>query len=161
VLQIPPEPVQTPTDHHVEPTPFGILEQVSAALYLRERASDVRQDDQAMLDRFVTRIDEQMRDLCRATSDETADSARRERSRVVRAAIYARVSTIDQTAENQLLELRRYVEARRWSATEFVDRGISGAKDKRPALDALADVNGAGYDRRERLGGAWRDLRVA
>jgi DNA invertase Pin-like site-specific DNA recombinase len=55
----------------------------------------------------------------------------------MRAALYARVSTADQTCENQLLELRRYVEARGWSAREFVDRGVSGAKDKRPALDLL------------------------
>src|SRR4030095_606295 len=27
--------------------------------------------------------------------------------------------------------------ARGWTATEFVDRGVSGSKDKRPALDAL------------------------
>jgi DNA invertase Pin-like site-specific DNA recombinase len=55
----------------------------------------------------------------------------------VRAAVYARVSTADQTAENQLAELRRYVEARGWPAVEFVDQGISGAKDRRPALDDL------------------------
>src|SRR5688572_15517516 len=55
----------------------------------------------------------------------------------MRAAVYARVSTLDQEPENQLQELRRYVEARGWIGTEFVDRGVSGAKDKRPALDAL------------------------
>ena len=55
----------------------------------------------------------------------------------MRAAIYARVSTFDQEPENQLQELRRYVEARGWTGVEFVDRGVSGAKDKRPALDAL------------------------
>jgi len=54
-----------------------------------------------------------------------------------RAAVYARVSTSDQTCENQLLELRRYCEARGWQATEYVDTGISGAKDRRPALDQL------------------------
>jgi DNA invertase Pin-like site-specific DNA recombinase len=54
-----------------------------------------------------------------------------------RAAIYARVSTSDQTCENQLLELRRYSEAQGWQATEYVDTGISGAKDRRPALDQL------------------------
>ena len=54
-----------------------------------------------------------------------------------RAAIYARVSTFDQEPENQLAELRRYVEARGWIAVEYVDRGVSGAKDKRQALDAL------------------------
>lgn len=55
----------------------------------------------------------------------------------MRAAIYARVSTFDQEPENQLQELRRYVEARGWSAVEYVDRGVSGAKDRRPALDQL------------------------
>jgi DNA invertase Pin-like site-specific DNA recombinase len=55
----------------------------------------------------------------------------------MRAAIYARVSTIDQEPENQLQELRRYVQARGWTAAEYVDRGVSGAKDKRPALDVL------------------------
>lgn len=55
----------------------------------------------------------------------------------MKAAIYARVSTLEQNCDNQLLELRRYVEARGWTGTEFVDRGISGSKDRRPALDAL------------------------
>jgi DNA invertase Pin-like site-specific DNA recombinase len=71
----------------------------------------------------------------------------------MKVAIYARVSTHEQTAENQLLELRRYVEARGWTAVEYVDQGISGAKDRRPALDQLvADV------RRHRVQGVvcWR-----
>jgi len=55
----------------------------------------------------------------------------------MRAAVYARVSTAEQTADNQLIELRRYVEARGWASIEFVDRGVSGAKDRRPALDEL------------------------
>jgi DNA invertase Pin-like site-specific DNA recombinase len=55
----------------------------------------------------------------------------------MKAAIYARVSTFDQEPENQLQELRRYAEARGWSVVEFVDRGVSGAKDRRPALDQL------------------------
>ena len=46
----------------------------------------------------------------------------------VKVAVYARVSTHDQTAENQLIELRRYVAARGWSAIEYVDEGVSGAK---------------------------------
>ena len=54
-----------------------------------------------------------------------------------RAAVYARVSTLEQTAENQLAELRRYVEARGWTGREYVDEGVSGAKDRRPALDQL------------------------
>jgi DNA invertase Pin-like site-specific DNA recombinase len=52
-------------------------------------------------------------------------------------AIYARVSTLDQEPENQLQELRRYTQARGWSAVEYVDRGVSGAKDRRPALDQM------------------------
>ena len=71
----------------------------------------------------------------------------------MKVAIYARVSTHDQTAENQLLELRRYVDARGWTAVEYVDQGVSGAKDRRPALDQLvADV------RRHRVQGVvcWR-----
>jgi DNA invertase Pin-like site-specific DNA recombinase len=55
----------------------------------------------------------------------------------MRAALYARVSTLDQEPENQLQELRRYVEARGWTAQEYVDHGVSGAKEKRPALDEL------------------------
>jgi DNA invertase Pin-like site-specific DNA recombinase len=54
-----------------------------------------------------------------------------------RTAIYARVSTTDQTCENQLLELRRFAAARGWDSVEYVDSGVSGAKEKRPALDAM------------------------
>jgi predicted site-specific integrase-resolvase len=54
-----------------------------------------------------------------------------------RAAIYARVSTTDQTAENQLLALRDFAMSRGWAVTVFVDSGVSGAKEKRPALDAM------------------------
>ena len=43
----------------------------------------------------------------------------------MKAAIYARVSTLDQQPENQLQELRRYVQARSWTSQEYVDRGIS------------------------------------
>jgi DNA invertase Pin-like site-specific DNA recombinase len=58
-----------------------------------------------------------------------------------RAAVYARVSTTEQTPENQLQVLRAFTSARGWTVTEFVDHGISGAKDRQPALDAmLADV---------------------
>jgi DNA invertase Pin-like site-specific DNA recombinase len=55
----------------------------------------------------------------------------------MRVAIYARVSTVDQNIENQLAELRRYVAARGWQPKEYCDTGISGAKDRRPALDTL------------------------
>jgi DNA invertase Pin-like site-specific DNA recombinase len=52
-------------------------------------------------------------------------------------AIYARVSTPDQTCENQLLELRRYCAARSWTVVEYVDQGVSGARESRPALDVM------------------------
>src|SRR5467141_1959812 len=55
----------------------------------------------------------------------------------MRSAVYARVSTFDQEPENQLAEIRRYVTARVWTTVEYVDRGVSGAKDRRPALDEL------------------------
>ncbi|HXG70368.1 MAG TPA: recombinase family protein [Gemmatimonadaceae bacterium] len=55
----------------------------------------------------------------------------------MRCAIYARVSTSDQHVENQLRELRQYVERRGWTAVEYVDEGVSGAKERRPALDAM------------------------
>ena len=54
-----------------------------------------------------------------------------------RVAIYARVSTLDQNTENQLASLRAFAGARGWAAIEFVDHGVSGAKERRPALDAL------------------------
>jgi len=56
---------------------------------------------------------------------------------VRRAALYARVSTTEQTTENQLAALRAFATARGWPAVEYVDRGVSGAKERRPALDAL------------------------
>jgi putative DNA-invertase from lambdoid prophage Rac len=53
-------------------------------------------------------------------------------------AIYARVSTQDQTCESQLRELREYAARRGWSiACEYVDTGWSGAKASRPQLDRL------------------------
>jgi DNA invertase Pin-like site-specific DNA recombinase len=63
-----------------------------------------------------------------------------------------------------LQELRRYVEARSWTRCEFVDRGVSGSKDKRPALDALLkDAKRRGFDvlvcwRLDRLGRNLRHL---
>jgi DNA invertase Pin-like site-specific DNA recombinase len=55
----------------------------------------------------------------------------------MRAALYARVSAAGQTCDNQLLELRRYALARGWEGQEFIDQGVSGAKESRPALDEL------------------------
>ena len=60
--------------------------------------------------------------------------------KTTRVAIYARVSTDQQTVENQLAELSKVAESRGWTVVKvFTDQGISGAKgrDKRPAFDAL------------------------
>ncbi len=56
----------------------------------------------------------------------------------MRVALYARVSTSDQTVAPQLDALRSYAEARSLEVIgEFVDHGVSGSKDRRPALDEL------------------------
>jgi DNA invertase Pin-like site-specific DNA recombinase len=58
----------------------------------------------------------------------------------MRAALYARVSTSDkgQDPEMQLRELREYCERRGFAvAGEYVDVGVSGAKDSRPEFNHL------------------------
>ena len=60
--------------------------------------------------------------------------------RPIRAALYARISTLNhgQNPEVQLGELREYCQRRGFAiAHEYVDRGISGSREKRPALDKL------------------------
>jgi DNA invertase Pin-like site-specific DNA recombinase len=68
----------------------------------------------------------------------------------MRAAIYARVSTTGngQSPEMQLREFSEHCERRGWTlAGEYVDVGISGAKDKRPELDRLmADAHKRKFD---------------
>jgi DNA invertase Pin-like site-specific DNA recombinase len=58
----------------------------------------------------------------------------------MKTALYARVSTNDrgQTCETQLHALREFCKERGWAVTkEYSDTGISGSKDRRPALDLL------------------------
>jgi DNA invertase Pin-like site-specific DNA recombinase len=62
-------------------------------------------------------------------------------SKAKRVGIYLRVSTADQTVENQRQDLLRVAQQRGWEIVEeYIDHGISGAKgrDKRPAFDRLA-----------------------
>ena len=56
----------------------------------------------------------------------------------MRVAIYARVSTADQSLEPQLYVLRRYAVARGLDVVdEYTDPGVSGSRDRRPALDEM------------------------
>jgi DNA invertase Pin-like site-specific DNA recombinase len=60
------------------------------------------------------------------------------KSKTKRAAIYTRVSTFDQHPEVQEREVIEYVQRRGWVVHKiYTDKGISGTKEKRPALDAL------------------------
>jgi DNA invertase Pin-like site-specific DNA recombinase len=65
-----------------------------------------------------------------------------------RLAIYCRVSTTDQHTDPQLHALRAYAEARGLEiAAEYIDHGVSGAKERRPALDRLlADARSRRFD---------------
>lgn len=57
-----------------------------------------------------------------------------------RVAIYARVSTTGQGQDvtMQTRELQKYAEARGWTVTgQYIDEGVSGAKDSRPELNRL------------------------
>ena len=68
----------------------------------------------------------------------------------MRAAIYGRVSTTNhgQDVSMQLRELRQFADARGWQiAGEYVDAGVSGAKDCRPELNRLmADAKRRKFD---------------
>jgi DNA invertase Pin-like site-specific DNA recombinase len=58
----------------------------------------------------------------------------------MRVALYIRVSTQDQSVDMQVSDLRRYCEQRGFDIyKEYSDQGISGTKDRRPALDELMD----------------------
>jgi DNA invertase Pin-like site-specific DNA recombinase len=68
-------------------------------------------------------------------------SQERSSARPLRAALYARVSTLNngQSPEMQIRDFAEYCQRRGWTATEYVDVGISGAKDRRPQLDLMME----------------------
>ncbi len=65
-----------------------------------------------------------------------------------RVAIYCRVSTLEQRPEIQRDALRSYAQSRGLEIVgEYVDHGVSGARDRRPALDSmLADARRRRFD---------------
>jgi DNA invertase Pin-like site-specific DNA recombinase len=57
---------------------------------------------------------------------------------MIKAALYLRVSTVDQHPETQGIELRQFAKQRGYEVVrEYVDHGVSGTKARRPALDKL------------------------
>jgi len=64
-----------------------------------------------------------------------------------RAAIYCRISTSDQRPDLQENELREYCQFRKWDIVEAFTDTISGAEDRRPALDRmLAEARRGRFD---------------
>jgi DNA invertase Pin-like site-specific DNA recombinase len=58
-----------------------------------------------------------------------------------RAALYCRVSTVDQHPETQLGELRQFAANRGFQVVgEYTDHGFSGVRARRPALDKMMDA---------------------
>lgn len=70
-----------------------------------------------------------------------AEAVREERpSAVRRVALYCRVSSGDQTVENQLRALHEHAARAGWTMVgEYTDTAISGTRERRPGLDAMMD----------------------
>ena len=88
----------------------------------------------------------------------------------MRTALYARVSTSDkgQDVDMQLRELREHCQRKGWTiAAEYVDSGVSGAKESRPELNRMmADAKTRAFDavlvwRFDRFGRSLKHLVVA
>ena len=65
-----------------------------------------------------------------------------------RAAIYVRVSTEDQTTDNQVIELQAIAARAGWEVVKvYRDNGVSGSKSSRPGLDVMRrDATGRLFD---------------
>lgn len=61
---------------------------------------------------------------------------------MMKAGLYARVSTDEQNPENQLRELRDFARRRGYEPVVFIDKGLSGTleADRRPGLSALMNA---------------------
>src|SRR5512138_3034349 len=66
----------------------------------------------------------------------------------MRAAIYLRVSTVDQNPASQLADVQLLVKQRGWELVEtYTDHGVSGTRSRRPGLDKLmADARKGRFD---------------
>ncbi|HZY91685.1 MAG TPA: recombinase family protein [Thermoplasmata archaeon] len=78
---------------------------------------------------------------------------------MTRVAVYARVSTKEQSTEAQVVQLSAYCQARDWTeVVVFRDDGISGVRDNRPELDRLrlrmaaGEFNAVVVSKMDRLG---------
>ena len=81
---------------------------------------------------------------------------------MTRAAIYARVSTSEQSPQMQLDALREYAERRGFAVVdEFVDHGVSGTKASRPMLDRLMEAADWRRSVWVFIGGGWRPMPAA
>src|SRR5206468_10274807 len=59
---------------------------------------------------------------------------------IKRAALYLRVSTLDQNPETQALDLRQFAVQRGLQIVDtYTDHGVSGTKARRPALDKMME----------------------
>jgi putative DNA-invertase from lambdoid prophage Rac len=58
----------------------------------------------------------------------------------MRAAVYTRVSTPDQSTDRQRLELRNYAEARGWEIVREMQETASGASQKRPLREEVMQL---------------------
>ena len=57
-------------------------------------------------------------------------------NKLIRAALYARVSTDKQQHDSQMLELRSWSQRRGWSPVDYLDT-LSGSKFTRTGLDSM------------------------
>jgi DNA invertase Pin-like site-specific DNA recombinase len=66
----------------------------------------------------------------------------------MRAALYMRVSTLDQNPESQLHDLLQLAQQRDWEIVgRYIDHGISGTRTRRPGLDQMmADARRGKFD---------------
>ncbi|MDC0989031.1 recombinase family protein [Rhodospirillales bacterium] len=77
-----------------------------------------------------------------------------------RVVIYARVSTLDQTVDNQLIELRDHCSKMGWEVIkEYKDEGLSGtlSREKRPSFNEMIKD---GYRRKFELVVCWDISRI-